>query len=508
MIKITLKKYLSGVLAALFIIGFPYMLNAQEKTVSDATSDCLACHSEIHSGITRDWEKGRHSSVSPRSASGVEEMSRKITAKDIPNALQDVVVGCAECHTLRPEAHADTFEHNGYEVHVVVTPDDCAVCHAEEAGQYTKNIMSHAYGNLARNPVYQQLEAGIIGKIRRENKTISFDPPDEGAKAEACYHCHGTKLSVSGTETRETELAGELSFPVIQGWPNQGVGRINPDQSKGSCTSCHTRHAFSMELARKPDACMECHIGPDVPAYKVYSASKHGNIYSALGHSWNFTPATWTVGKDFTAPTCAACHISQIAAEGKGMVSKRTHQMNDRLPWRIFGLIYAHPHPKEPDTTVIRNASGLPLPTDLDGTVAQGHLIDKNEMEQRKNTMEGLCLNCHDTSWVNAFWQRFEHSIARANQDVLSATLIMEDIWKKGYAQGIDKKQNPFDQAIEKKWTDVWQFYANTMRFSSAMAGGGDYSVYAGGRYQLAQSLLELHDWLQQQDQIQLQFKR
>jgi len=28
------------------------------------------------------------------------------------------------------------------------------------------------------------------------------------------------------------------------------------------------------------------------------------------------------------------------------------------------------------------------------------------------------------------------------------------------------------------------------------MGGGGDYGVYADGRYQLAQALLEMNDWL------------
>jgi hypothetical protein len=492
---IALKNHLFGVLAALFFTGFVGSLSALENPISDASSNCLACHTEIHSGITGDWEKSRHAGATPGSALALEETARKISAKDIPENLRNAVVGCAECHTLRPKAHADTFEHNGYEVHVVVTPEDCAVCHTEEARQFEKNIMSRAYGNLAYNAVYQQLEASIIGKIKTEKGVIEFEPADGGARSDACYHCHGAKLSVSGTETRNTDLAGELSFPVLQGWPSQGVGRINPDHSKGACTSCHPRHAFSMELARKPEACMECHIGPDVPAYKVYSASKHGNIFAASRDAWNFTPATWTVGKDFTAPTCAACHISQVAAEGKGLVSKRTHQMNDRLPWRIFGLIYAHPHPAGPDTTVIKSPSGLPLPVDLNNTPALAHLIDASEMEKRKQSMQMLCLNCHDTSWVNAFWKRFEDSIARTNQDVLSATLIMEDLWQKGFASGLNQGKNPFDEAIEKKWTDIWQFYANTIRFSSAMAGGGDYSVYAGGRYQLTQSLLELHDW-------------
>jgi hydroxylamine dehydrogenase len=70
----------------------------------------------------------------------------------------------------------------------------------------------------------------------------------------------------------------------------------------------------------------------------------------------------------------------------------------------------------------------------------------------------------------------------------------MDDIWRQGLA---DLKTNPFDEAIEKKWTDAWQLYANTIRFASAMGCGGDYGVYAGGRYHLTQTLLEINDWLQ-----------
>ena len=78
----------------------------------------------------------------------------------------------------------------------------------------------------------------------------------------------------------------------------------------------------------------------------------------------------------------------------------------------------------------------------------------------------------------------------------------MQEIWKSGYAAGLQQDNNPFDEAIEKKWSDTWLFYANTIRFASAMAGGGDYGVYANGRYQLAQTLLELSDWLKLRKEI------
>ena len=57
--------------------------------------------------------------------------------------------------------------------------------------------------------------------------------------------------------------------------------------------------------------------------------------------------------------------------------------MNDRIAWRIMGLIYAHAHPKSPNTTLIKNKAGLPLPTELTGEPAPAFLIDAKEQEKR-----------------------------------------------------------------------------------------------------------------------------
>ena len=469
------------------------VVSGADDAISEATAECIDCHASIHPGIVRDWQNSRHAKITPQNAMAVEGLARKLSSKNVPENLKNSVIGCAECHTLNPKKHADTFEHNGYDIHVVVSPTDCSTCHAQEADQYTRNIMSHAYDNLAANPLYQKLERSIIGSKKRNEGRIVYEAANTATKEETCYYCHGTKLKVVGTEIRDTEAAGELEFPIIEGWPNQGVGRVNLDGSLGSCAACHTRHAFSIEMARKPYTCKECHVGPDVPAFKVYAASKHGNIYSAMNKSWDFNAVPWTIGKDFTAPTCAACHISLLVNTDEEVVSERSHQMNNRLPWRIFGLVYAHPHPLSPDTTVIRNKNGLPLPAALDGEFAAEYLIDETERETRRKAMQAACLNCHDASWVKGQWQRFEHTIQETNENTRLATDILSDVWRDGLA---DFKENPFDEAIEKRWTDIWQLYANTTRFASAMGGGGDYGVYAGGRYQLTQALLELNDWL------------
>jgi hypothetical protein len=466
---------------------------SDQVPVSDVSAECMDCHGITHPGIVGSWQKSRHARVSPAQAMAVEGLARKVSSATVPENLRSTAVGCAECHMLRPDAHADTFEHNGYRVHVVVSPEDCRTCHSEEAAQYEKNLMSFAYHNLAGNALYQMQQRSILGGIEKTDGKLQAAPANDDTRAEGCYYCHGTRLKAVGTEVRDTDLAGELEFPVIEGWPNQGVGRINLDGSRGSCSACHTRHAFDIEMARKPYTCKECHIGPDVPAAKVYESSKHGNIFSTSNAGWDFKPVPWTIGQDFTAPTCAACHISLLVNADQEVVVERTHQISNRLPWRIFGLIYAHPHPLEPDTTKIRNQDGQPLPTDFEGGFAEKFLISAEEMDRRRRTMQATCLNCHGTSWVRGHWRRFENTIRETNAKTLTATRIMQAAWKSGIAEGLP--DNPFDEAIEKRWSDTWLFYANTIRFASSMAGGGDYGVFADGRYELAQAIQELYSW-------------
>ena len=468
---------------------------AQKAATSDGTRTCIDCHAITHPGIVEDWRQSRHAQVLVGDAFNVRGIARKVTAASVPDELSAYVVGCAECHTVNSTAHTDNFEHNGYDVHMVVTPKDCAVCHSLEAEEYSENLMSHARKNLAGNPLYQQLENSIIAvPTYHSKKGITYEPADENTKAEACYYCHGTQLEVAGFETRET-MTGEMTFPIIRGWPNQGVGRVNPDGSKGSCSACHTRHGFSIEMARKPYTCAECHTGPDVPAYKVYSASKHGNIQSSKNNDWNYKAVPWSIGKDFTAPTCAACHISLVTNPDGEVISKRTHRMNDRLPWRLFGVLYAHPHPLSPDLTVIRNKDGQPLPSAFDGTFSTEYLIDSTQQEVRKKNMQALCLNCHATSWVDGQWERLENSIRKTNTATHAATSLMVDIWDSGFAGGLKQNENPFDETIEKEWSRIWLFYANAIRFSSAMGGGGDHSVFEKGAFNLSEALQKMETW-------------
>ncbi|MEJ2716362.1 MAG: multiheme c-type cytochrome [Deltaproteobacteria bacterium] len=482
------------VVATIILVGVWYPLSyaaREEPPVSDATQDCIACHIETHPGIVADWRRSRHSRTTPAEALKKPKLQRRVSAKTIPENLSTVVVGCAECHTLNPASHKDTFTHNDQKVHVVVSPRDCSTCHPDEADQFRENLMSYARVNLVDNKLYQTLVKSVNGVQTFKDMKTSIAGPDAMTNAASCYHCHGTAVEVKGTEKRDTDQ-GEMEFPVLTGWPNQGVGRFNTDGSRGSCSACHTRHQFPIEMARKPYTCSQCHKGPDVPAYKAYMVSKHGNLFSSLKGEWNFQQVPWTLGTDFSAPTCAVCHIS-LLVDGEGtVIEERTHRMNNRLPWRILGLIYAHPQPKSPNTSIIRNADGQPLPTTLNGKPATKYLIGPKEMETRRKTLQKVCRACHGEDWVNGHWARLENTIKTTDEMTRTATEIVSKAWDEGLA---DRKNGLFDEAIEKQWVEEWLFYANSTRFAAAMMGA-DYGVFANGRWFLSNNIQDMLDRL------------
>lgn len=488
-------RYLTGAVLITALMAYSAGDVFADGKTSEATQACLGCHESATPGIVADWKAGRHSKMTIEDAINKPVIERRISIDKVPDGMKGLVVGCAECHTINAASHKDTFDHNGFKVHVVVTPQDCAKCHPVERDEYSRNIMSQAYGNIVNNPVYHSLMDSANGIAMFDGKKAPIGKPDQITEEDSCLYCHGTKIEVKGLKARDTSM-GEMKFPELAGWPSVGVGRINPDGSKGACTSCHPRHAFSIEVARKPATCSECHKGPDVPAYKIYSVSKHGNIYASSGGKWHFDAVPWKLGEDFTAPTCATCHASLVVGPDGSQIAKRTHQMSDRLPYRLFGLIYAAPQPKSPDTTIIRNKAGLPLPTELTGEPAAAYLIDAKEQAQRLATMQAVCLACHAQSWVDGHFARLDQSIKTTNEMTLAATKIVLAAWDKGLAKGIAQHDSIFNEAIEKMWVEEWLFFANSTRFASAM-GGADYGVFADGRWAMSRNVQKMADWLE-----------
>ena len=466
------------VFALLFLVIPLAGFSKTDPPISDETQSCLECHREVTPGIVKSWERSRHSRITVGQAMKLSAEKRRVSAKKVPKRLLNVVVGCAECHTNNPKSHKDTFEHNGFSVHVVVTPKDCATCHPTEVKEFQESLMGHAYGNLMNNPTYRKLIKGI-------NRSTS-----EEVANDSCLECHGTRVQVAGLHSEETSM-GPMEFPVLKGWPNQGVGRINPDGSRGSCTSCHGRHSFSIAQARSPASCGHCHKGPDTPAYKIYMVSKHGVMYKTSSSHWNMDAVPWKAGEDFSAPTCAACHMSEIAGKEGDVVVPRTHNPDKRLWVRLFGLPYSHPQPASSDTSAYFNKDGLNLVTNLDGTVVEGMGIDNKTALKRQGRMKKVCSSCHSRTWIQGHFARMKRVAVWTDNQVLVSTKLMKQAWAKGIAD----PKNPFDEFIEKLWVRTWLYYANSIRFAAAMAGA-DYGVFERGREYLAKTIDEIRSLL------------
>ena len=458
---------------------------------SEATEECLSCHSLFSPGVTHDWRRSRHASNTVRTALNKPGKERRVSlaAMDqIGSAAGSVAVGCAECHTANPDSHDDTFLHNGYRVHVVVTPADCAQCHPLEKRQYTdQNKMAHAYGNLHDNPLYLSLVETVIGAREIDARGLKRLPSTTTTQMDTCYGCHGTRVKMLGLQKIETEM-DVMEVPLLQGWPNVGVGRVNPDGSIGSCSACHPRHEFSIQAARQPYVCGQCHLQPDAPAWNVYKESKHGNLFRSLKESWNFDAVPWALGRDFHAPTCATCHASLVVDPEGAVITDRTHGYGERLWTRIFGVIYSHPQPIDPDTAKIRNRDGQPLPTTFSGQKAARYLIDSKTQKDRRRNMQTLCHGCHSTTWVARHFEKMDRTIADVDRTVRTATQIMQRVWR----QGIASRTNPFDESSEIVWTEEWLFFANSIRYASAMAGAPDYAAFHNGWWNMQKAIEEL----------------
>jgi hydroxylamine dehydrogenase len=472
-----------------FTIHNPSSDNPQ---ISSETQDCISCHESVTPGIVADWRTSLHSHNSFANAVLKPELERRVSSSDVPAALKDVVVGCYECHSLNAEKHKDNFDHFGYKINIIVSPNDCATCHKTEVDEYANSKKANAVDNLRKNPVYHALVNTTLGVKEVNNNKLNILDATHFTKNETCFACHGTEIKVEGKMKIETDL-GEIEIPKLSDWPNQGVGRINPDGSHGSCTSCHPRHSFSIEVARQPHTCEQCHLEPDVPAYNIYMESKHGNIFESNKEKWAWESVPWKLGIDFTAPTCATCHNSLVVNKDGELIAARSHDFASRLWVRVFGLIYSHPQPKNGKTYEIINADSLPLPTTFNNIPASNYLISKVEQAERKNIMTKICSSCHGQMWVASYFEKMDNSLNEADKMVAASTNLLAAAWKEKLADNT----NPFDETIEQMWVQQWLFYANSVRYASAMSGP-DYAAFKNGWWYLTKNLNDMHQLIDQ----------
>jgi len=415
-----MKLLTSCILAGLFILSYTAAGAAEtasqmsvpvaktiriERDISETAQGCIDCHSDESPGMVADWAKSRHAHAN---------------------------VTCIDCHAAGP-ADADICKkHLDWEktpVTALVSPKDCSRCHPTEAAQYQKS--KHA----------RTLE--IVWKIdpwmnHGLNNTIE--------RLTGCQYCHGSIVKVSD---------GELDPGT---WPNVGVGRINPDGSKGSCSSCHTRHLFSVAEARKPEACGQCHLGPDHPQVEIYAESKHGAIYHAEGDRWNWDAAAgaWAPGADYRAPTCSVCHMSQV-----GEVAG-THDVTERLAWETQAPL------------TVRPSQFKPLPA-------------KTDWKYEREKMKHVCLACHSPEWTDGHFYRMDKAIENYNEVYYKP---MKKLIDELYEKKLLSRDKALDEKLEIDMYELWHHEGRRARFGAAMMAP-DYTWWHGF-YELKKRVMEI----------------
>ena len=373
---------------------FPLRLIPEKRPEVLAGGNCIECHRARNPGIEQDWRSSVHAKVG---------------------------VDCYKCHKADEEkglfskAH---LKHDPNPISVVVTPKTCAGCHPKEAEQYAKS--KHAHTHEITWKVDYWLNDGMNNAVERTS---------------GCYACHGTVVEV---------IDGK---PIPGTWPNVGVGRINPNGSLGSCSSCHTRHKFSIIEARKPEACDQCHLGPDHPQIEIYEESKHGTIYHSEVEKWNWDPddRNWKAGRDYRAPTCAACHMSAA------LDVSRTHDVTERLSWETQAPL------------TVRPSDFKPFPTATDWQV-------------ERDKMKKVCRQCHSQTWTEDHFSNLDRVVFNYNDEYFKpAKKVIDDL----YDRGLLSRDRYFDENLEWEFYELWHHEGRRARMGTAMMAP-DYAWWHG----------------------------
>jgi len=446
-------------LAALLVVAYQesQRFRVEEKldpVVTAANSGCVDCHRKDSPALVMEWEDSRHAKFG---------------------------VGCVDCHQAAAE-DADGWMHEGARVAALVTPLDCARCHAREYEEFSRS--HHAKAGLIINSLDNVLAVKVAGM------------PDNNADAiNGCWQCHGSIVKLKRDEQGEVVRTGKEHRPVLDAdtWPNSGMGRLNLDGSMGSCHACHSRHTFDAKISRSPENCGKCHMGPDHPQIEVYNESKHGIAFYASRDAMALDKdGEWVLGRDYSAaPTCASCHISAYMTP-QGATVANTHDVGERISWTLRPAIS-----KKQNLVVYDDGykedymDSRPLPAVGDSIDTEEKYVESEQLlaktvrrrvsrivpwQDRRAAMKGACLNCHNDHYVDNFYEQFDGLVDLYNDKFgIPSTQMMNDL----LADGVLDRNAPFEHHVQWVYWELWHHEGRRARHGASMMGP-DYTHWHG----------------------------
>lgn len=329
-------------------------------------------------------------------------------------------LNCLDCHQVA--AGQKPKDHHGFVINTSgPTPANCRSCHEPVYQQFVRS--RHAAASWAAVAGDKDFSAQQVAFAEQFQPGGVKRPP------------HGLAMLEGAAATR----SGCLSC--------HSIGRPNEDGSIGNCTACHTRHTSSVEFARLPTTCGQCHLGPDHSQMEIYTESKHGTMFAAQRNLLNLSvsPAKLTT-RDMFVPTCATCHMSGINGRGT------THDPSDRLSYYLFSEI----------TKERPNAA------------------------RTQAAMKDICQQCHTAALVDRIYADGKAVVESTNDKVLETKNIMEGLYK----DGILPTNAMYAQPIQLQYFDLWHYYGRTAKHAAFM-GGADF-VQWHGNYPIYQHMVEI----------------
>ena len=165
-------------------------------------------------------------------------------------------------------------EHHGFVINTKVTAANCRSCHEPIYQQFLRSRhAAAAWAAVAGDEDFTKEQVAFCeqfhpGACKRPANALAL-MEGKAATQGGCVSCHS-------------------------------IGRPNADGTIGTCTACHSRHTSSVEIARLPTTCGQCHMGPDHSQLEIYSESKHGVMFEAQR-------SLLKLDAEPRKPTCATC---------------------------------------------------------------------------------------------------------------------------------------------------------------------------------------------------------
>lgn len=300
-------------------------------------------------------------------------------------------VDCAVCHGEAHTSATDVSKVN------IPTPETCEQCHEERVQQYKKGKHAAAWAAMKAMPTAHMQPMAMM----------------EGMKG--CGGCH--KIGVkSEAEIRELKSGGA------------GFGRA-------SCDACHTRHTFSLQEARQPQACQTCHMGFDHPQWEMYSGSKHGVRFLLKQNK--------TLPENVAAPTCQTCHMQD-----------GNHEV--RTAWGFLAVRL--PMPEDPqwaaDRATILQALGVldpeGKPTSRLEVVKAADVarLTQENWQMERDKMLATCNQCHSRNFAQDELQKGDRMIREADRLMAEAIRIVAGLYKDGSLRKPANYSAPFPDLL------------------------------------------------------------